>query len=342
ENFRGSYGDSRVSDVDGSYDFAGAAPGSLDLETRGEINLAELKEQLKSVDLAPKTVKMLASVQELGGRGKMRLGIKKLPNASIQFDGTAQLDHVRIHYDEFSLNEIQGEIAFTPKEIKGEQIRAQLAGSPIQLRFVLKDYDADEGSFDLHIDSTGVRAGVVASLLLDSRNSRDAGLVRGAVRFFGSLSDSKRRKFTGDLDLVNVQLLVRPVLQPLRELNGKIKIDETGIDFQNLKALLVGVPVSAGGRWRYGGKTQLLFDFSAPNLDITHLISQIDPESSDFYANLVAERKIALNRGRIKNFEFAELKTNAAIDHRVWPPTNLSARSAGGAIQGITTIFDRP
>ena len=342
ENFRGSYGDSRFSDVDGNYDFAGAAPGRLDFETRGEINLAELKEQLKSIDFAPKTAKVLASVQELSGRGKMKLGLKKMPDAPIQFDGTAQLDHVRIRYDDFSLNEIQGEVAFTPREIKGEQIRAQLAGSPIQLRFALKDYDADEGAFDLQIESAGVRAGVVTSLLLDSRSSRDAGLVRGTVRYLGSLSESKRRKFTGDLDLVNVQFLISPLLQPLRELNGRIKIDETGIDFQNLRALLVGVPVGASGRWRYSEKTQLLFDFSAPNLDITYLISQIDPESSDFYANLVAEGKIALNRGRIKNFEFAELKTNVTIDHRVWRLTNLSARSAGGALQGVTTIFDRP
>jgi uncharacterized protein YhdP len=156
------------------------------------------------------------------------------------------------------------------------------------------------------------------------------------------LSDKKQRKFTGDLDLFNVQLLVKPLLQPLRELNGKIKIDESGIDFQNLKALLVGVPAGASGRWRYGQRPQLLFDFSAPSLDITSLISQIDPESSDFYANLVAEGKIALNKGRIKNFEFGDLKTDANIDHRVWRLTNLTAKSAGGTIQGVTTIFDRP
>ena len=137
-------------------------------------------------------------------------------------------------------------------------------------------------------------------------------------------------------------MTVHPLLQPLRELNGNIKIDEAGVDFQNINASLVGFPASASGRWRYGEKTQLHFDFSAPNLDITYLISQIDPESSDFYANLVAEGKIALNKGRIKNFEFADLKTNATIDHRVWRLTNLTGRSAGGAIQGVTTIFDRP
>jgi uncharacterized protein involved in outer membrane biogenesis len=342
ENFRGAYGDSRFNDVDGSYDFAGAAPGKLDLDTRGDINLAELKEQLKSLDLSPKTAKIVSSLQELSGRGKIQLAIKRVPDVPIQFDGKAMLDHVRFRYGEFSLSELQGELAFTPKEIKGEQIGAQLAGSPIQIRLALKDYDSDDGSFDLNIDSTGVRAGVISSLLLDRAGPRDAGIVRGGVRYFGSFGDKKQRKFSGDLELFNVQLLVKPLLQPLRELNGKIKIDESGIDFQNLTAMLVGVPASASGRWRNAGTPQLLFDFAAPNLDITYLISQIDPESSEFYANLVAEGKIALSKGRIKNFDFNDLKTNATIDHRVWRLTNLSASSAGGTLQGVTTIFDRP
>ena len=73
------------------------------------------------------------------------------------------------------------------------------------------------------------------------------------------------------------------------------------------------------------------------------MISQIDPELlGDFYANLVAEGKIALNKGRIKNFEFNDVKTNVTIDRRVWRLTNLTASSAGGAIQGVTTIFDKP
>ncbi len=136
--------------------------------------------------------------------------------------------------------------------------------------------------------------------------------------------------------------MVKPLLQPLRELNGKIEIDESGIDFHNLKALLVGVPASASGRWRYAEKPPLLFDFAAPNLDVTYLISQIDAEASEFYANLQAEGKIALAKGRIRNFEFSDMKTDATIDRRVWRLTNLNARSAGGTIVGGTTIFDRP
>jgi len=34
------------------------------------------------------------------------------------------------------------------------------------------------------------------------------------------------------------------LLQTLKELNGRVKIDETGIDFQNIRGLLVGFPAN--------------------------------------------------------------------------------------------------
>jgi uncharacterized protein YhdP len=86
-----------------------------------------------------------------------------------------------------------------------------------------------------------------------------------------------------------------------------------------------------------------LFDFAAPYLDVTYLISQLDPELSAFYENLVAEGKITLGKGRIKNFEFADLKTDVSISRRIWRLTNLNARSAaGGSITGITHVLDHP
>jgi uncharacterized protein YhdP len=342
QNVRGTYGDSRFSDIDGSYVLSPLEHGKLELQLKGDVNLAELKEQVKKGLLSARAAKIASSIEELGGRSKIDFALKRLANGPLQFDGKIALENAQVRYDDHSLGDVQGEIAFTPSEVKADKIRAQLSGSPIQIQLALKDYDSDDGTFDLGIESLGVRAGVITTLFLDTGTLKDAGLVRGAVRYSGSFNNKIRRKFVGNLDLLNVQVTIHPLLQPLRELNGRVKIDEAGVDFQNINASLVGFPASASGRWRYGEKTQLLFDFAAPNLDITYLISQIDPESSDFYANLVAEGKIALNKGRIKNFEFGELKTNATIDHRVWRLTNLTARSAGGAIQGVTTIFDRP
>ena len=342
QNIQGAYGDSRLNDLDGTYDLSSPESVKFDLRARGDVNLAELNEQVKSGWLTPQAAKLAASVQELTGRAKLDLNLKRSPAEALQFDGKMTLDNARARYDTYTLSDLRGDLSFTPKEINAERLRAQLNGSPIQIQLTVKNYQSEDGSFDLGIESTGLRAGVLTSLLLETGSLRDSGMVRGAVRYSGGLANKSRRKFTGNLDLFNVQLTVHPLLQPLRELNGRIKIDESGIDFQNLRASLVGFPSSANGRWRFAEKPQLLFDFAAPNLDITYLISQIDPESSDFYANLVAEGKIALARGRIKNFEFGDLKTNATIDHRVWRLTNLSATSAGGAIQGVTTIFDKP
>jgi uncharacterized protein YhdP len=341
-NVRGFYGESRFTDIDGSYVLSPTEKGKLDLQLRGDVDLAELKEQIKAGLFSARAAKIASSLQDLAGRSKIDFALKRSADAPLQFDGKIALENARVRYDDHSFSDLQGEVNFTPNEIKTDKLRAQVSGSPIQLQLAIKDYDSDDGTFDLGIESPGVRAGVVTSLLLDTGTLKDPGTVRGAMRYSGSFNTKIRRNFVGNLDLLNVQVTVHPLLQPLRELNGNIKIDEAGVDFQNINASLVGFPASASGRWRYGDKTQLLFDFSAPNLDITYLISQIDPESSDFYANLVAEGKIALNKGRIKNFEFADLKTDATIDHRVWRLTNLTGRSAGGAIQGVTTIFDRP
>jgi uncharacterized protein YhdP len=342
QNIKGAYGDSSITDLDGSYDLAPDRAGSLDLKTQGDFNLAELRELLTASVFSEQAITMTSSIQGLGGRSKVALALKRLPNAPIQFEGRASLENARLRYDDYNLSEVRGEISFSSKEIKGEKIRALFSGSPTQIRLAVTDYASDNGAFDLAIESTGVKAGVITSLLLDTGSLQDPGIVRGAVRYRGPLRVKEGRKFTGTLDLTNVQLSVQPLLQPLRELNGRIKIDEAGIDFENLKASLVGSPASANGRWRYAEKPQLLFDFAAPSLDVTYLISQIDPEASEFYANLEALGKITIAKGRLKNFEFTDLRTDVAIDHRVWRLTNLNARAAGGTIIGVTTIVDKP
>jgi uncharacterized protein YhdP len=341
-NTRAGYGDSQLSDVNGAWDGFSSQPGKWNLRGRGEVNLAEMKEQIKFIGPGPQADKFLASLRDLGGRSKIEFAVERAPQAPPHFSGSLILERARLRYRDYALTDVQGVLSVSDKEIRAEKIRAQLNGSPIEIQLALNDYAGDAGSFDLGIESSGMRAGVLTHLLLDTGDLRDPGVVRGALRYAGSLAEKGPRRLTGNLDLLNVQLMVHPLLQPLRELSGRIKIDDSGIDFQNLRALLVGVPAAVSGRWRFSGKPQLLFDFAAPNLDITYLISQIDPELSDFYANLVAEGKITINKGRIKNFEFGDLKTNATIDHRVWRLTGLTATSVGGSIQGVTTIFDKP
>ncbi len=341
QNLRGSYGDSNLADVDGRYDLNSSAAGNLEVQARGDVNLAELRAQMRAGLVSKPAAKFAASVQELAGRSHIDFALKHGANAPIEFSGKLLLDNARARYEGYSLSDLKGEIAFTPKDLKGENLHAQLSGAPVQIQLALKNYAGDEGVFDLALESPGMKAGVITSLLLDSGTPQDPGVIRGGVRYSGSFGHKERRKFTGNLELVNVQVALFPLLQPLRELNGKVAIDEKGVDFQNLKAIMAGFPASANGRWRFNEKPQLLFDFAAPNLDVTYLISQIDPDLGEFYANLQAEGKIALAKGRIKNFEFGELKTDVTIDRRVWRLHNLAARSSGGTIVGVTTINDR-
>jgi uncharacterized protein involved in outer membrane biogenesis len=337
----GTYGQSRLTNIDGTYRFATPGQESLELHAGGEVELAELREQLRQ-SLSPASVKVISSIQEMIGRGKFDIVVSQTAEAAPEIEGKIMLDGARLQVNDFSLSEIQGNLDITPREIKGEKVRALLSGSPVQIQLALQDYADDNGSFDLLVDSPGVKAGVVTRLLLATGSLQDPGIVRGSVRYQGAFATRAGRKFTGNLELANVQLATLPLLQPLTELNGRVEIDDVGIDFQNLRGLLVGFPAHFNGRWRYAQKPQLVFDFASPDLDLTYLLSQIEPESSDFYANLQAEGRITLAKGRVKDLEFADFQSDVVIDRRVWRLSNSTVRSAGGSIQGVGIIVDKP
>ncbi len=338
----GDFGQSRLASVDGSYRWSGTDQGALQLRARGEADLGELREQMQQGLLPAQVIKAAAAIQEMAGRGKFDLAVNRTAESVPLAEGTITLDGARIRLNDFPLTEVRGEIALTPAEIKAEKVRALLSGSPVQIQLALKDYTADNGVFDLVVESAGVRAGVVARWLLSSGSLQDPGMVRGAVRYRGALGTTESRKLTGTLDLANAQLAVRPLLQPLRDLNGRISIDEAGIDFHNLKGLLVGLPAGFNGRWRFAQNPQLLFDFTAPNLDVSYFYSQLNPEAAEFYANLQGVGKLTLGQGRIKAFQFSDLKADVTIDRRVWRLGNIVARSAGGSVQGSATFTDQP
>jgi len=338
----GDFGKSRLANIDGTYQWSGADQGALHLHARGEANFGELRELAQQGLLPASVTKAAATVQEIEGRGSVDLAVKRAAESVPLIEGRISLDGARIKLQDFPLTEVRGEIALTPAEIKMEKVRALLFGSPVQIQLALKDYAMDDGIFDLTVESAGIRAGVVARWLLSSGSLQDSGMVRGAVRYRGALGTTEDRKLTGILDLDNVQLAVRPLLQPLRELNGRISIDEAGVDFQNLKGLLVGLPAGFNGRWRFDQKPQLLFEFTAPNLDIDYFYSQLNPEATEFYANLQGVGKLTLGQGRINSFQFSDLKADVAVDRRIWRLGNIVTRSAGGFLQGKATFTDHP
>ncbi|MCM3900612.1 MAG: AsmA family protein, partial [Pyrinomonadaceae bacterium] len=285
-DLKGNYGQSRFTDVDGTYQLAPGEKGNLEVRAIGELDLAELREQMKLGVFPTQVGKLSSSLGDLGGKGRIQLNLQRSGESPPHFEGKVTLDNARLRFDDISLTEIKGDLAVSPAEIRTEKLRALLSNSPVQIQLSLMNYASDGGTFDLGVDSTGVKAGTVTRLLLATGSAEDSGIVRGSVRYYGSLASNGDRKFTGNLDLFGVKLDHKPLLQPLREVSGRVNLDETGIDFQSLKGLLVGFPVEFGGRWRYAQKPQLLFTFAAPALDIGYLLSQIDPESTEWYETL--------------------------------------------------------
>ncbi|HZD39246.1 MAG TPA: AsmA-like C-terminal domain-containing protein, partial [Terriglobales bacterium] len=341
-NLKANYGQSRITEVNGAYQLAPGGEGNFDIRATGELDLAEVHEQMTQGVLPPQLTKLSSSLRELAGQGRIQLDLSRSVEAAPYFEGKVSLDNTRLRFDEISLTEIQGDLAVTPEEIHAEKLSALLSNSPVQIQLALTDYASEAGAFDLRVESTGVKAGIVSRLLLSTGSPEDPGVVGGSVRYQGTLGNQGDRKFTGALDLSGVQLDHPPLLQPLRELGGRVNFDETGIDFQSLKGLLVGFPVEFSGRWRYAQKPQLVFNFSAPALDVAYLLSQIDPESTEWYATLTAQGKVSLNKGSLKGFDFTDLKTDLNLDHRVWRLENTVMRSAGGTVQGAVTIADKP
>jgi hypothetical protein len=337
-----SYGQSRLTDVTGTYWVSASAQRVFEFRARGELDLSDLRGQLKLPIVPDPLTELASNIQEMGGKGQMDLAVRRPADAPLQIDGKIALDSAAVTVGEYPLSELNGDLALTPKEIRVEDVTGLLSGSPVQIQLGVRNYGTDQATFDLGVDSTGMKAGVVTRLLLPSGSLEDPGIVRGSVRYQGSVATKADRNFSGDLELVNVQLVLRPLLQPLRELNGKVRIANGGVEFQAMKGLLVGSAFDFTGRWSHVQKPQLTFAFDAQLLDINYLLTQVDPEASEFYANLQAEGKINIHQGRLKAFEFVDLTSDVVLDRRTWRFSNLAARSAGGVIQGTAIIADKP
>jgi hypothetical protein len=248
-NLKAQYGQSRISDLNGRFKDL-TAGSDLELRARGQVDLAELQEQLKHPSLPLQINAFADKVQQLSGRAKFELSLRRA-SAPVQLEGLLALENARLQIGEFLLTDVTGDLSVSPKEIKSERVRALLSASPVQIQLQLRDYAADNGTFDLMVDSPGMRAGIVTHWLLGTGSLQDPGMVRGSVRYQGAVSGTEGRKLTGQLDLANVQLAVQPLLQPLRELNGRIRIDAAGIDLLSRIGLLVGFQASFRGRWRF-------------------------------------------------------------------------------------------
>lgn len=340
KGIKGAFGSSRVTELNGVQRGLFTGAGVWEAHARGELDLKELREQLRPGLLPSQISKIHAQLQELAGRGKFEVFLRKAASSPYHVEGRLALENTLLRVGDLSLNQISGSINFSPKEIRLEKLSGLLAGSPLRASGSLSQYMTDRSTFDLVFESPGMKAGVVSRMLLSSGSLEEPGTVRGSVRYQGSLHSTEDRRLSGTLELSGVQF---PLFnQPLRDLAGKVSFDNAGIDFPSLRGRMAGSVIEFRGQWRYAERPQLVFSLSSPEMDLGPLFSQIDNGSSDWYDRLQAKGRVNIKKGKYGGFEFSDLRTDLALDQRTWHFNSFSAGSQGGTIQGTGTFNDSP
>ncbi len=133
-----SSGQSRIADLEGSYDLQPGA-GGLQLRARGEADLGELREQARRGILPPELTKAIMSVQALGGKSKFDIALTRHADGAPLAQGKLALENARLQWDTYALTDIDGDLTFTPSEIRSEKMRALIHGSPVEMRLVFSE-----------------------------------------------------------------------------------------------------------------------------------------------------------------------------------------------------------
>jgi uncharacterized protein involved in outer membrane biogenesis len=335
---KGVFGNSRISELNGVHRGIMGEAGRVEVRARGEVDLAELGALPGSKLVAPSMAQAHAQLKELSGRGKFDISLRKAAMTPYQAEGRLAVESAALRVADFSFSQVRGEIGFSPKEIRLEKVSGLMAGAPVRASGILNL--TGRSPFDLTFDSPGVKAGVVAKMLLGLGSPEDPGTVRGTIRYQGALASAEDKRVSGTLELVGAQFpLFR---QPLRDLSGKLRFDSGGIDFQGLKGRLAGSAFEFRGQWRYAEKPQLVFALNAPEMDLGPLFTQMGDTSGDWYDRLQAKGRVDIKKGKYENFEFADLQTDLVLDRRTWRLSNFSARSQGGAIESSGSFTDGP
>ncbi|MGH7828862.1 MAG: AsmA-like C-terminal region-containing protein, partial [Candidatus Binatia bacterium] len=339
--FTASYGQSQFTEIEGSHKGILTGQEFLALRVRGDLDLGQLRDQLRLALFPPSVSKLPALLQELSGRGKLALFLRTDLALSHQYDGRLSLENASLRATDLSFSQVKGEVGFSNKEVRAERIAALLAGSPLTVRGLLRNYLTDQATFDLGVDSPGVKAGAIIPILLSRGSLQDPGIMRGSIRYYGPVASPGERELSGSLELVGVQLQQGLFGRPMSDLSGRIKLDKRVIDVQALRGRISGYGFDFSGQWRYAEKPQLTFSLISPEMDLAYVLPR-DKAAPEWYDRLQAKGKISIVHGRYEGFEFSGLKSDLTIHNRHWRLDNFSARSHGGSIQGAGVFIDHP
>jgi hypothetical protein len=339
KNFHGTIGRTRVMEISGA-ERALAGGGSLDLRVKADVDLQQLRDEIPRKLFSPAVGKALDSLRDLGGRAGVDLKARADFISAPHYEGSVALAGVRLTTGDLALADLKGDVSFSPTEIRAGRATALLGGAPVQLRFVAKDFAGDDGTFDLTVDSTGVRASDALRLLL-SADSESPGIVRGSVRYQGALASAGRRKLTGSLELAGVEIPVKHFDHPFRNIHGRVRLDGKTIDLQGIRAEVGGYAFALEGRWIWEDRPMFLFSLGAPAMDLSYIVPHRVVPDEEWYERLQVRGKLALEKAKYGNSAFADFKTDVALERRIWRLEKFFARAQGGTIEGAGAYSDR-
>jgi uncharacterized protein YhdP len=340
--FRGSYGRSRFDDLSGFRKADATGNDLVELRARGEADLEELHQQLKT-EVFPEAARRAASQLEvLNGKAGFAVSLRTDFKSLYEYHGVLSLTDAALQTGGIALKAVNGPVRISPKEILGEKIVAAFAGSPLSVGGFVRDYASEKASFDLTVESAGLRAGAVSRLLLNTGSIEDPGTVRGWLRYQGPVGAGAERKLSGVLELSGTRPPLEFFREPPRQVSGIVKLDGKAIELQGIRAKVGNFEIDFSGQLNLGEQPRLIFALSAPEMDIGMLLPKEISDSKSAYDRFQANGKVSFGKGRFEAFEFADFKTDLYLEGRLWRLENFSAGSAGGTIRGRASFLDRP
>ena len=338
KNFRGTLGRTHVIELSGTQrqPFSG---GPVEMRIKADADLAQLKETPGIWPAAFK--KAVDTLQDLGGRARLDLQIRADSSASVLYEGAATLDGARFRSGHLALSQLRGDIYLSSKEIRAERASAVLNGSDLRLSLQLKNFSADDGTFDLAVDSPAVKASDALGFLLPLDVSKSPGSVRGGIRYRGALASPESRSLTGQLEVVGAEIPVPVFAAPFREVTGKIRLNGKTIDLEGVRAVVGGYGLSLDGRWRGGEAPMLVFNAASPDMDIHYILPRHAIPDEEWYERLQVRGKLALDKAKYDNFSVSDLRTDLVLRKRIWRLERFSARADGGTVEGSAAFTDR-
>ena len=339
KGLRATLGRSRITELTGAQRRPFSDAGALEFRIKAEADLAQLKD---AAAVLPSSVsKAIGSIQDLGGRARLDVAMRGDSSARTSFSGVASLDGARLRLGSIALSGVRGDVRLSPDEIRADRAIAKLNGGDVHLRVSLKNFSSAAGSFDVFADSPGVNAADALRLLLPLDGTMIPGIVRGGIRYRGSLVSAEDRYLTGQLELVGVDVPLPVFAEPFRQVNGRLRLDGQTIDFEGMRAVVGGYAFNLDGRWRGGENPMFVFSLSAPDMDIQYILPRHVIPDEEWYERLRVRGKLALDAAQYDRFAFTDVTTDLILDKRTWRLERFAARAQGGTVQGAATFTDR-